>query len=102
MTSRELVGAVATRCTPAICALAIAPIFTPTSLLSRAASAYRLVLLLAPPFLPTRTRARSRGIIVGRNFSRMDVGYRWISAKRGRIQSWLIIILDTIRLTGSN
>jgi len=75
----------------------IAPIFTPTSLLSRAASAYPLGSRLVPPFQLTKTKARSTAIIAGLNSWRTDAGFRWISAKLGRIRSWLITTSGTIR-----
>jgi transglutaminase-like putative cysteine protease len=49
-----------------------------------------------------KTRAPSTAIIAGRNFWRMDTGFPWISAKRGKIPSLPIITSDIIRPIVSN
>src|SRR5438046_8589548 len=97
MTNQEKAGAAAMRCMHVTPEPATAVIFTLILLLWRAASGYQLVLPWARLFPRTRTRERSTAIIAGQNFSQMDAGCRWISARHGRIQGWQTTISAIIR-----
>src|SRR6516165_7616882 len=100
--NQVLVGAVETPSMRAMPAPVIVVISTRLSLRCREASTYPRVSPSARPFQPIRTRARSRDIIAGPNFSQTVSGCRSTSVKRGKTQSWPIITSVIIRLIGLN